>query len=171
MMKIGDVKRLCAEFYGMSREEMTGSTRRHDIAHKRYVAMMMCREFCAASYPKIGNAFDRDHSVALTGIRMAAAWEAADNDMALEVALLRAQLSLGAISYRAEPWRWSQLDANYLPDRLRVNHDAYAVALSNSNPPVGLRPHPSLKAGGDTSGPRSASHIARGPEATSREAA
>ncbi len=56
-------------FYGLSREELVGPSRKQPLARSRQVAMYLCRDLTDLSLPKIGNAFGgRDHTTVLHAV-------------------------------------------------------------------------------------------------------
>lgn len=55
-----------ADYYGISAEDITGSSRRREVATPRQVAMFLSRDMAGLSLPQIGQAFGgRDHSTVL----------------------------------------------------------------------------------------------------------
>lgn len=62
-----EIVRLTAEFYGITFEQITGSSRTATIAMARQVAMYLCREMTETSFPKIGHIFNRDHTTVIHG--------------------------------------------------------------------------------------------------------
>jgi chromosomal replication initiator protein len=56
-------------FYGLSREQLTGPSRKQPLARSRQVAMYLCRDLTDLSLPKIGSAFGgRDHTTVLHAV-------------------------------------------------------------------------------------------------------
>ncbi|WP_022868850.1 chromosomal replication initiator protein DnaA [Schaalia vaccimaxillae] len=55
----------CAHYFGVTIEQMSSSDRSHDVVEARQIAMYLCRELTDLSLPKIGSAFDRDHTTVM----------------------------------------------------------------------------------------------------------
>ena len=59
-----------ADYYGLKAEELTGNSRRREVATPRHIAMFLTREMVGLSLPQIGFAFGgRDHSTVLHGCK------------------------------------------------------------------------------------------------------
>ena len=59
-----------ANFYGISQEDLSGSSRIQAIAQARQIAMYLCREQTSLSLPKIGQLFGgRDHTTVMYACR------------------------------------------------------------------------------------------------------
>jgi len=71
-ISIGEIQHAVARAFGLSTGEMLSRKRRRRVAYARQVAMYLSRELVgraslgrrrqAASFPRIGLAFDRDHT-------------------------------------------------------------------------------------------------------------
>ena len=57
-----DVISAVAGYYSITPEELTGRRRNREIIIPRQIAMYLCREVAEVSFPRIGDAFKRDHS-------------------------------------------------------------------------------------------------------------
>ncbi|HVL33827.1 MAG TPA: chromosomal replication initiator protein DnaA [Actinomycetota bacterium] len=56
----------CAQYFGVSREELIGPGRNRQLVNARQIAMYICRELTPLSLPKIGDAFgNRDHTTVM----------------------------------------------------------------------------------------------------------
>jgi chromosomal replication initiator protein len=56
----------CASYFGVSIEELCGSSRSRTLVTARQIAMYLCRELTDLSLPKIGQAFGgRDHTTVM----------------------------------------------------------------------------------------------------------
>lgn len=55
----------CCEYFGIPREQLLSKSRSRPLTHARQIAMYLCRDLTPMSFPKIGEAFGRDHSTAL----------------------------------------------------------------------------------------------------------
>jgi len=65
-LTVDGIKKVVANFYGLSVEEMCGKRRDRHIVFPRQVAMFIIREETASSLPAIGQAFGgRDHTTVL----------------------------------------------------------------------------------------------------------
>ena len=54
------------DYYGLSTDDLTGTTRRREITGPRQIAMYLTRELTGMSLPQIGNVFGgRDHTTVL----------------------------------------------------------------------------------------------------------
>ena len=61
---------MAAKYFGITMDDLTGSSRVANIASARQIAMYLCRELTDLSLPKIGNKFGgRDHSTVLHAVR------------------------------------------------------------------------------------------------------
>ena len=60
------IQKVVAERYNVSMHDILGKRRTHNIAFARQVAMYLCREHTACSYPELGALFGgRDHSTVI----------------------------------------------------------------------------------------------------------
>ncbi len=57
-----DIIKGVALYYSLSPEDLVGPRRNREIIIPRQVAMYLCREVADVSFPRIGDAFQRDHS-------------------------------------------------------------------------------------------------------------
>ena len=57
-----DVISAVANYYTISVEDIMGARRNREITVPRQVAMYLCRTLADVSFPRIGDAFKRDHS-------------------------------------------------------------------------------------------------------------
>ncbi|MDC4232545.1 chromosomal replication initiator protein DnaA [Actinomyces sp. B33] len=55
----------CAHYFGVTIDQLCSTDRSHDVVEARQVAMYLCRELTDLSLPKIGSAFDRDHTTVM----------------------------------------------------------------------------------------------------------
>lgn len=67
-----------AAHYSVSKVQLLGSARAAHIALARHMAMHLCRELHGHSLPRIGSAFNRDHTSVLHAVRRIAALLEAD---------------------------------------------------------------------------------------------
>ena len=58
-----------AAYFGYSTEELCGPRRTQNLVTARQIAMYLCRELTNLSLPKIGQAFDRDHTTVMNAER------------------------------------------------------------------------------------------------------
>lgn len=59
-----------AEFFGIRSEDILGKTQTRDCTLPRQIAMYICRNQLKMPYAKIGHFFSRDHSTAMSSIKM-----------------------------------------------------------------------------------------------------
>lgn len=68
-MTAGEVLAATATVSGYTVEQLIGQSRRAPLVAYRHVAMWVCREVCAMSYPEIGAAFGgRHHTTIMHGV-------------------------------------------------------------------------------------------------------
>ena len=64
------IKRECAVYFRLTRNEIEGPQRYRRVAYPRMIAMTLCRHYTRRSMPYIGKCFgDRDHTTVLHGMR------------------------------------------------------------------------------------------------------
>ncbi|MFT3901500.1 MAG: chromosomal replication initiator protein DnaA [Gordonia sp. (in: high G+C Gram-positive bacteria)] len=54
-----------ADYFDVTLDQLTGASRKQEIVTPRQIAMYLCRELTDLSLPKIGEAFNRDHSTVM----------------------------------------------------------------------------------------------------------
>src|SRR5262249_4641242 len=82
------VKRVAATF-GVTEKELLGPSRLRRVMVPRQVAMYLAREVCRLSLPRIGSAFERDHTTVLHAVRKVEADLDCDPVLSAMVAQLR----------------------------------------------------------------------------------
>jgi chromosomal replication initiator protein len=88
-----DVKRLVARAFGVSVEDINGTSRSKGIVLARQVAMHLIRELTGASLPEIGRQFGgKDHTTVVHACRKIKALLEADLQVARQVASITAEL-------------------------------------------------------------------------------
>jgi chromosomal replication initiator protein len=85
------VKRV-AEAFDVTEKALLGPSRLRSVMVPRQVAMVLVRELCGLSLPRIGSVFGRDHTTVLHALRKVAADTANDERLAGVVRQLRAEL-------------------------------------------------------------------------------
>ncbi len=85
------VKRVAAAF-GVNEKEMLGTSRLRGVLRPRQVAIYLVRELTGLSLPRIGAAFDRDHTTVLHACRKVEEELTSDVALAKRVSELRASL-------------------------------------------------------------------------------
>jgi chromosomal replication initiator protein len=94
---IGDVQRVVAIHYGISKAEMLGPQRAKRIARPRQMAMALTRELTHLSLTQIGNRFGaRHYTTALNAIRVMPQRVADSAKLQADMALFRELLPLVA---------------------------------------------------------------------------
>jgi len=82
-----------ARYFGISLDDLTGSSRVGPIASARQIAMYLCRELTDLSLPKIGARFGgRDHSTVLHNVRKIGDKMREDRDLYTQVTELTNQI-------------------------------------------------------------------------------
>lgn len=82
-----------AKYFGISLDDLTGSSRVASIASARQVAMYLCRELTDLSLPKIGAKFGgRDHSTVLHAVRKIGEKIGVNRDLYVQVTELTNQI-------------------------------------------------------------------------------
>jgi chromosomal replication initiator protein len=82
---VGDIQRLVAARFGLSRDAILSLNRERKVARPRQIAMALAREVTGLSLPRIGRHFARDHTTILHACRRIATLSAADPDFAATV--------------------------------------------------------------------------------------
>jgi chromosomal replication initiator protein len=85
------MKRVAAAF-GVTEKELLGSSRLRTVLVPRQVAMYLARELTGLSLPRIGTAFDRDHTTVLHACRKVEEAVETDAKLAAVVRQLRSEL-------------------------------------------------------------------------------
>lgn len=106
-MMAGDVKRMVAIFYGVSRTELESSKGARNVSWPRQAAMTMCRHFTRCSYPQIGQAFGRDHTTVMYAERAYAQRVWSDPVHFAEFLSLLDQIEAGEIT---APSEWARAE-------------------------------------------------------------
>ena len=57
-----------ADYFSLTEEDIKGPRRSRELAVPRQIAMFLCRDLANISFPRIGEAFHRDHSTVLHGV-------------------------------------------------------------------------------------------------------
>lgn len=63
------VIRKTAEFFSVKPAEILGECREQEFCRPRFLAIYLARELTGLSYLKLGDVFDRDHTVILRAVR------------------------------------------------------------------------------------------------------
>lgn len=90
-------------FYGLTIRELSGKSRRKEIAFARQVAMYLLREYAGRSYPVIGRFFKRDHTTAIHAHRKIYYSVQQSNDLTVQIREILDSIDRTAISERKEP--------------------------------------------------------------------
>ena len=92
-IKVIDIARACAEHYRVSLIDILSERRTLDIRIPRFAAMYLAKVMTPFSTPRIGNAFNRDHTTVLHAIKRMEKMMADDPKIAADVAAIRARLA------------------------------------------------------------------------------
>ncbi len=68
-LSIEDVQKAVGSFFNIKIAELKGNRRHRSISRPRQISMYLCRKYLNATYPDIGNRFNKDHSTAISAIR------------------------------------------------------------------------------------------------------
>lgn len=82
-----------ADHYGVRWFDFMSDRRDLATAHPRQVAMYLCRELTRHSLPRIAERFRRDHTTVLHAVRAVKRRMLADNQLAIDIDMLIAQLN------------------------------------------------------------------------------
>lgn len=65
-ISVNKIKRVVADYYGLTKQQLISNSRTKNIASARHIAMYLCRKFLDLSFIKIGEEFGkRDHSTVI----------------------------------------------------------------------------------------------------------
>lgn len=84
-----EIKRAACRKFGITLEAMNGNKHTRHIAWARMAAMALCRELTCHSYPRIGRAFNRDHTTVLYATEKVAAYCIRNQEYGAKVSSLR----------------------------------------------------------------------------------
>ena len=86
------IQREVARFYKLSVEDLKGDRRTKHIAHARQVAMFLCRTLTGASFPEIGQKFEKDHSTVISSVRKVEGTREADDELRRDLGEMTSRL-------------------------------------------------------------------------------
>ena len=81
-ISIATIMAATAEYFETTVEELRGPGKTRAVALSRQIAMYLCRELTDLSLPRIGQAFGRDHTTVMHGVRVIAELREADPEIA-----------------------------------------------------------------------------------------
>ena len=87
-----EIQRLVARYFKVSVDELRQDRRHKQLAHARQVAMFLCRKLTRASYPEIGDRFNKDHTTVLAAVRKIEKLKDTDASLKRQLEELEAQL-------------------------------------------------------------------------------
>ncbi len=90
MIQLRDIKAAVCEVYAISPLDLAGPSKARCIARPRQVGMYVARALTRHSLPRIGMAFDRDHSTVSHAIRCVGRLYEADPGLAASAERVRA---------------------------------------------------------------------------------
>jgi chromosomal replication initiation ATPase DnaA len=64
-LRVTDVMRVCAKYYGVSVFDLQSKARTHPLVWQRQIAVYLCRIITGQSFPHIGRKFKKDHTTAM----------------------------------------------------------------------------------------------------------
>ncbi|MCI2155277.1 MAG: chromosomal replication initiator protein DnaA [Solobacterium sp.] len=89
----GKIIKAVADYYGLTRQQITGKTRTKNISNARHISIYLCRKLLDLSYIKIGEEFGgRDHSTVISACTKVEKQIKKDTAMATAVEEIRKQL-------------------------------------------------------------------------------
>lgn len=89
----GKIIKAVADYYGLTRQQITGKTRTKNISNARHISIYLCRKLLDLSYIKIGEEFGgRDHSTVISACTKVEKQIRKDTAMATAVKEIRKQL-------------------------------------------------------------------------------
>ena len=89
----GKIIKAVADYYGLTRQQITGKTRTKNISNARHISIYLCRKLLDLSYIKIGEEFGgRDHSTVISACTKVEKQIRKDTAMATAVEEIRKQL-------------------------------------------------------------------------------
>lgn len=89
----GKIIKAVADYYGLTRQQITGKTRTKNISNARHISIYLCRKLLDLSYIKIGEEFGgRDHSTVISACSKVEKQIRKDTAMATAVEEIRKQL-------------------------------------------------------------------------------
>jgi chromosomal replication initiator protein len=89
IVTIKDVERAVCLRFRITREQLLMRGPARAISRPRAIAMYLARELTGASFPRLGQYFERDHSTVLYACRMVAKRTPTDSKLAVEVEICR----------------------------------------------------------------------------------
>ena len=89
----GAIVRRVAAAFGVTEKDLLGASRLRSVIVPRQVAMVLVRELCGLSLPRVGAVFGRDHTTVLHALRKVAADATADAALNGRVEQLRRELT------------------------------------------------------------------------------
>ena len=97
IVTIRDVERAVCQRFKISRAQLLRRDSARAASRPRQIAMYLARELTGASYPRLGQHFERDHTSVLYAWRMTIRRMAKDAALAAEVAGCRAILETSGL--------------------------------------------------------------------------
>ncbi len=94
--KIEDIKRVTAQYYGVTSIDMICNRRTKELVRPRQVAMYLCKTLTPKSLPEIGRRFgNRDHTTVLHAVRKIERLIQTDSTLSAEIAEIAAKFPKG----------------------------------------------------------------------------
>lgn len=91
-LDLDTIQREAARYYKLTLDELKGTSRTKAVAHARQVAMYLCRTLTGASFPDIGQKFQKDHSTVISSVRKVESARESDDALVRELGELTARL-------------------------------------------------------------------------------
>jgi chromosomal replication initiator protein len=92
-LSLEEIGRTVAKYFSVTFEDLRGPRRQKKIAHARHVALYFSRSMLKASFPEIGDFFNRDHSTVMTSFSKVEEELPVDLQLKKEIDELRSRLA------------------------------------------------------------------------------
>ena len=89
-----EIQRLVARYFKVTVDDLRQDRRHKQLAYARQVAMFLCRTLTRASFPELGNKFNKDHTTVLAAVRKITKLKDSDPTLKRQLEELQAQLVL-----------------------------------------------------------------------------
>jgi chromosomal replication initiator protein len=93
-LNVDDVLKAVAGFFNVKISDIKGSRRHRSVSRPRQIAMYICRTNLNATYPEIGNQFNKDHSTAISAVSTVEKIMKIDSSVREAVEAIKRQLGL-----------------------------------------------------------------------------
>lgn len=91
-LDVEEIQRQVARYFKVTVDELRQDRRHKQLAYARQVAMYLCRKLTRASFPELGNRFNKDHTTVLAACRKIDKLRATDSVLRKQLEELEGQL-------------------------------------------------------------------------------